>query len=83
MTGEKGRATICWWFLGRAIFFKENHWRKTGPATNFWLKNWTDDKIFFLVDGRDRNIARPFIQEGCSLKNRCGGHPVKCNKSKK
>ena len=34
-------------FLGRAIIFKEQHWRKTGRATNFCPKNWTGDKTFF------------------------------------
>jgi len=44
---------------GRQIFA-----RKTGRAT----RN-------FLVDGRDRNIARPFIREGV-YSNKCGRYPV-------
>ena len=27
-------------------------------------KNWTGDQKLLLVDGRDRNIARPFIRAG-------------------
>jgi len=28
-------------------------------------KNWTGDKKKVVVDGRDPNIARPFIRGGC------------------
>jgi len=31
-------------------------------------KNWTGDKKLLLVDGRGRNIARPFIRAGVYFK---------------
>ena len=55
-TGEKldGRQ-----FFG---FFKGKTLGKPGKIPG---KNWTGDKKKVVVDGRDPNIARPFIRGGC------------------
>jgi len=48
---------------GRQFFgvFKGKTLGKPGKIPR---KNWTGDKKLLLVDGRDRNIARPFIRVG-------------------
>ena len=38
--------------------------KKRGNIGKIPGKNWTGDKKLLLVDGRERNIARPFIREG-------------------
>jgi len=59
-----GRAIIFWCFLGRQ-FLKKNIGEKLDGRQIFARKTGRVAKIF-LVDGRDRNIARPFIREGCN-----------------